>query len=218
MSTSEVRCPSCGKLNRLRTYSFRQIPHCGNCKDELPERPAPKTVRLLYRIRYVLAFIATLVAIEIWQPPFLVALITPNRQAAAPSQPVVAACSDRPQPRQGLYTRPSNAPRVAPFNIQTREGANYLVKLKDFATGSEVISFFLYGGTSLETRVPAGRFILKYVSGEVWCGSGQYFGKRTAAAKADEVFFFGDGKGYTVTLFSVRNGNLKMPSIDLSDF
>ena len=156
MSTSEVRCPSCGKLNRLRAYSFRQIPHCGYCKDELPESLAPKAARLLYRIRYVLAFMATLVAIEIWQPPFLVALVKPNRQTAAPTQPVVGACSDRPQPRQGLYTRSSNAPRVAPFKIQTREGANYLVKLEDFATGSEVISFFLYGGTSIETRVPAG--------------------------------------------------------------
>jgi hypothetical protein len=53
----EVRCQECGTLNRVRTYSFRQIPICGNCHRSLPEDPAVKGLRSVYQWRTPLTFL-----------------------------------------------------------------------------------------------------------------------------------------------------------------
>lgn len=51
----EVRCEDCGTLNRVRSYSFRQIPNCGKCHKPLPERPLILGLRDLYRSRKAIA-------------------------------------------------------------------------------------------------------------------------------------------------------------------
>jgi hypothetical protein len=49
----EVRCLTCGRLNRVPRYSITRIPRCGNpgCGVALPELPITKALRYLYRVR-----------------------------------------------------------------------------------------------------------------------------------------------------------------------
>jgi hypothetical protein len=47
----EIRCISCGKVNRVPRYSLTRIPRCGNCGVPLPEFPVTRALRYLYRVR-----------------------------------------------------------------------------------------------------------------------------------------------------------------------
>jgi hypothetical protein len=46
----EVRCNSCGGLNRVPSYSIHRIPWCGKCGTALPEHQVVKATRLSYRL------------------------------------------------------------------------------------------------------------------------------------------------------------------------
>jgi hypothetical protein len=49
----EVRCLTCGRLNRVPRYKITRIPQCGSpgCGVALPELPITKGLRYLYRVR-----------------------------------------------------------------------------------------------------------------------------------------------------------------------
>jgi hypothetical protein len=118
------------------------------------------------------------------------------------------SCASRPQPRQGTYARYSRRADVAPLTLRTQSGSNYLVKIDDAVSGRPISSFYIYGGSSLETQVPQGSFVIKYATGAYWCGDNELFGALTETHKADRVFRFDDDHEYTVELIARSNGNL----------
>jgi hypothetical protein len=140
-----------------------------------------------------------------------------HRTASRP----VKSCKSHAQPPQGIYQDFSDRP-VAPLSIRTAYGTNFFIKLEDAATGDLIQSLFVYGGSTFETRMPLGDVILKYATGEYWCGKNALFGPETQFYKTDKVFSFNrtyDGvEGYTVELISQHNGNLTKTIIDRSSF
>jgi hypothetical protein len=112
--------------------------------------------------------------------------------------------------------------RVAPLQIHTSPGSNYLVKLEDASTGRVVLSVFIQGGRTERIDAPLGTYVLKYASGEAWYGYTHLFGPSAVYTKADELFSFTfDGnryRGYTVTLYNVINGNLRTSRISADEF
>jgi hypothetical protein len=218
--TREVRCGSCGALNRVPEYSVARIPSCGRCRAALPESRITKAFRHLYRFRFLggTAILALLILLSLWAP------WTP---ATKSHLEFAETCSGRSQPSQGLYRSyyySSNA--LAPLTIRTATGSNYFVKLEDATTGMPVMSFFIYGGTTLNAEVPLGSFVLKYATGKSWCSDDNLFGQDTTTNKAAYVFTFKqeftvDGytlSHHTVELIQQKQGNLRTHTIPRNQF
>lgn len=125
-------------------------------------------------------------------------------------------------PLSGTIQKHVSSPGVAPLEIKTSVGSNYLVKLENATTGTKIIDVFIRGGSTIELMVPLGTYRLKYAAGQTWYGYEHYFGPSTGYSKADSNFrFYNDGNrvsGYTVTLYQVSNGNLKTSYLAPEEF
>jgi hypothetical protein len=150
---------------------------------------------------------------------------SPRYKSRPTPQAPMNICRSYPQPVEGVYQQLINNP-VAPLTIRTAQGSNYFTKLEDAATGDLIQTAFVYGGSTFTTKVPLGYIILKYATGEHWCGEDELFGPDTSRYRADKVFHFDrreteDGyviSGHTVELILQPNGNLGKVKLDRSAF
>lgn len=143
----------------------------------------------------------------------------PRMAAAAPPAfraPPVA------MPFSGALRRFAPGEAIAPFEIQTSAGANYLVKLEDAYRGTDVMDIFVRGGDTVQVEVPLGTYVVKYASGTTWYGYDYRFGPETDYSKAESTFDFrNDGyqiSGYTITLYRVAGGNLHTRGLSPAEF
>lgn len=127
-----------------------------------------------------------------------------------------------PMPYSGETQKFVNHPSIAPLTIETSAGANYLVKIVDYYSKSDVMTVFIKGGDTIEVKVPLGIYEIRYASGEQWYGYEHLFGNKTSYTKADSSFDFKDTgyqiTGYTITLYRVTNGNLNTTYLKPSEF
>lgn len=146
-------------------------------------------------------------------PPTTLRIIAPPARFLEPELPV---------PANGTVHPYTTADRVAPFNVKSSYGSNYLVKLVDATTAQPGLAVFVRGGENIELKVPLGTFIVKYAAGEKWFGEKYLFGPETGYSRATDPFVFQHSgnqvSGYTITLYKVPNGNLKTESISPEDF
>lgn len=178
-----------------------------------------------------LASLLALIAVEInasafpYRPPSrfsTVQPVTPSRPVYTPRPRPIFTEPELTPPTSGEVRRYTTKDGVAPLQIRSSSGSNYLVKLDDVTTGRPVLSVFVRGGQTEEIDVPLGTYVVKYASGDRWYGYTHLFGPDTQYSKADQNFTFTfDGyqySGYTVTLYKVQNGNLKTSKISPDDF
>jgi hypothetical protein len=92
--------------------------------------------------------------------------------------------------------------------VVTNPGSNYFAKLEDAKTKAPVVTLFIHGGNELQTDVPVGRFVLKYASGETWCGENALFGSGTVLKVTRRDLVFGPTQGHTISLDPEKDGNL----------
>ena len=123
-----------------------------------------------------------------------------------------------PLPRTG-YSTNEKYTGFAPLEIRTPFSSdNYFVKIEDFYSNEDVVSYFIRAGEILKVKLPTGTYNIKYASGENWYGEDLLFGEGTKYAKADDVFTFTyDGykyNGYTIELIQQVNGNLGTVALD----
>jgi len=127
-----------------------------------------------------------------------------------------------PTPPSGEVRQYSTQPALAPFQIRSSAGSNYLVKLDSASNGRPVLSIFVRGGRTEDVHVPLGTYVVKYASGDKWYGYTHLFGPDTQYSKADRSFTFSfDGQqysGYTITLYRVQDGNLTTTKIPPDQF
>ena len=129
-------------------------------------------------------------------------------------------------PKNGTIRMRSTSQALAPFEIRTQYGNNYLVKLEDKYTGQIILDIFVVGGNTVEINVPLGEFILKYASGKEWFGYKHRFGPNGINNKANKSFHFNredthEGyrfNGHIITLYRVVDGNLSVSEIDPDEF
>lgn len=127
---------------------------------------------------------------------------TPPRASYSPpssvTQPTIQSAPTPPPFNEPIVALPDNGELVvkanyslvAPFQIKSQGGENYLLKLTDAESGVDVMTVFVRGGETVETRAPLGTFIVKYASGTTWYGYEYLFGPSTTYSKADETFAF----------------------------
>jgi curved DNA-binding protein CbpA len=127
-----------------------------------------------------------------------------------------------PLPPNGETYKYTDREVVAPFEINSSFGSSYLVKLTDAFTGQPVLTVFVRGSNSVKLEIPLGTYVVKYASGDKWYGYTHLFGPTTTYTKADNTFTFSHDEnqisGYTITLYKVRNGNLRTGTISANEF
>lgn len=134
--------------------------------------------------------------------------------------------SPQPLPKLGAVQSYATQEPIAPFEIRSSPGTNYLVKLVDAYSNKDVLSVFVHGGSPVTVKVPLGNYVVKYAAGQTWYGYEHLFGKQTAYSKAETTFEFQkevttEGtriNGYTITLYTVHNGNLSTQHIQKDEF
>jgi hypothetical protein len=140
---------------------------------------------------------------------------------AAPVQPAFSV-PPVPPPYSGSMRRFAPGEDIAPFEIKTSAGGNYLVKLEDAYDGSDVMDIFVRGGDTVQVDVPLGTYVVKYASGDTWYGYDYLFGPDTSYSRAESTFAFSqqgyEVSGYTITLYRVVNGNLSTKTISQAEF
>ena len=125
--------------------------------------------------------------------------------------------SELPLPANGDAIEYTFLERVAPLEIKTKSGMNYLVKLVDSRTKTPVLTVFVIGGTTVNVAVPLGTYEVRYTCGDSWYGYNYLFGDSGSYSRADDLFTFtrsgNEVSGYTITLFPVEHGNLRTEHI-----
>jgi len=215
--TRELRCSNCGSLNRVGTYGIDKLPRCGKCQSGLPEPLGKRLLRRFYASRRLIMITVGVSAVAIVRPTILTDLLSDSSTPKTTTK-VAADCTGYPQPVSGVYATYDPSERVAPLTIKTGPGSYYYVKLEDSVTARPVMTFFLRGGEVFRQDVPEGSFVLKYATGDTWCGDRALFGPTTSTSQADRVFEFSETRGYTVELIARKGGNLRTRAIDRSQF
>lgn len=149
-----------------------------------------------------------------------------SRQPAPDIESVNQYLQRQPLPESGEILTYVRQEHIAPFEIRSSSGTNYLVKLVDAYSKQTVLTVFVRGGIPVQVKVPLGNYVVKYAAGQTWYGYEHLFGKETGYSKAETTFSFqrestSEGysiNGYTITLFKVQNGNLSTREIRKDEF
>lgn len=148
-----------------------------------------------------------------------------NAITIEPTAPIIKPSPSYPvhvMPYTGSVKTFTNAERVAPFEIMAAQGNHYLVKLVESYTDAPVMTVFVRSGTTVSVKVPLGSYEVRYACGYTWYGYEYLFGPDTAYSKADETFCFATEsnqyKGYSISLYEVKGGNLNTSPIRADQF
>jgi hypothetical protein len=244
-------CFECGQKNRV-PHGSEQIALCGGCGRRLypnlstnPRSVAststnsnPPTAgnndgsKLGWTITIVVAFLI---------PVFIVGYgLNEGRQAQPKSQPVANAPTPRAQQSQaarpsapvfsrepellvpGILWNKSGRRGEAPFEIRSRAGTNYILKLVDAHTGNDAVAILVRGGSTVEVDIPIGTYNLKWCSGTIWYGEEGLFGPGQSCSTTPTAFrFWKTGtyiEGHTITLYTVTDGNMSYRRLNPSEF
>jgi len=130
------------------------------------------------------------------------------------------------KPADGETTRTSTLSPQARFKVDNTQGDSALIKVVDAFTKEEILKMFVRSGCVAETKVPYGKYEIRYAFGDKWYGYNLLFGSSTIYSKADRDLQFWEEptehgttiKGHSITLYKVNNGNLSTSKISPQDF
>ncbi|WP_457748250.1 hypothetical protein [Sulfurimonas sp.] len=201
-----IVCRKCGQKN-IVGFNLKEA-KCGKCWSSLSEDKNTGTKSPLYSWIYWLLIIGSLIF-------FLYQNLSSNH-ITKNNYPAVA------MPYSGQEQKFVSNESIAPLTIKTSTGANYLVKIVDYYSKSNIMTIFIKGGDTIKTKVPLGTFEIRYASGNHWYGYNHLFGDNTSYRKANQSFDFKNTgyktTGYTLTLYHVLNGNLRTSHMNSSEF
>ncbi len=176
-----VLCPKCGQKNKIKGNVKRK--RCEKCWFLIEEEKKHSSNSWVFWL-----LISIIVII------FLNQNLSFNKENNYPQVPM---------PYSGQEQKFVNDKSIAPLTIQTSRGVNYLVKIVDYYSKSNIMTIFIKGGDTIKTKVPLGIFEIRYASGKQWYGYEHLFGKNTSYAKAEQRFYFSN-TGYKITGYTLN--------------
>jgi hypothetical protein len=112
--------------------------------------------------------------------------------------------------------------RVCPLTVVTQGDYGYYIKLVNAYDETEILTFFVQPGQTVDIDVPLGDYYIRYASGLTWYDEVDLFGPDTAYSEAGDIFYFTEDEenyyGYTVELYMQEGGNLDTYDIAPGDF
>jgi hypothetical protein len=144
--------------------------------------------------------------------------VAPRKKYPSPPKKSKVQAVEYPMPQSTYFIAYPRHKCDSVLAINTAKGASYVIKLVDVQNEEDFLTYFLPGGVRREIDVPSGDFELRYTCGTRWYGVEKLFGPNAAYVKADCVFYFREGSGYEVTLYGVKDGNLRTIAISGEDF
>lgn len=236
MSGEIITCPNCSAQNRVAAADTGR-PVCSQCWQPLkPSSPRPKPEIPVRPKQNAGASSkganSTSTGCLLWillagGGLALLTLINREPSRSAP-RPAPRAVDTRPslvpQPvmNHGSHYNLTNRAAVAPFSISTSGPGYYYIKLVDAVSGKDAFVLFIHSGIPVEVDVPLGRYELRYAAGTTWYGIEHMFGYDTVYSKSTSPLDFTfDGSRYvgnSVTLYLVRNGNMRTTRINKENF
>ena len=109
-------------------------------------------------------------------------------------------------------------PDDAPLTVNTDGSASFLIRFFDINRQQVAMDYFIPVGQTAHLKVPIGDYEVRYVSGDTWYGDEFLFGPGSSYSKADRILTFEYNHSYTLTLYRVRDGNLKTRAISAESF
>ncbi len=239
--SSVVTCPNCGQKNRINKADDSSKAICAKCwaklavpKQTVHAPPPPKESYTTSqrsessqgrgRRQTGWAWLLVIGGFIWWlasQKNYQSSTPAPSTKSYPEPKPTLTY-PEMALPYNGDIQMFSQGNRIAPFEIKTSSGDNYLVKLVSAGTGQPVMTIFVRGGNTVSTAVPLGTYEVKYASGEKWYGAEYLFGPDTSYSKTStQLRFENRGEqisGYTITLYRVTNGNMRTQSIKPEQF
>ncbi len=228
-----IKCPNCGQKNRIKENDKYKA-KCAKCWTSLADKEQNKSTQTKQENKSTTIPIESSNVSYFFQEPWFIIMIVIigfvifiNLDSSSSSNKNITKTvkNDYPiiaMPYSGKVESFTYNEKVAPLTIQTSAGANYLVKLVDYYSKSEVMTIFVNGGDTTKVKVPLGVYEIKYASGTKWYGYQHLFGDETSYSKAENSFSFKNTgyqiTGYTITLYRVSNGNLRTSHINKSEF
>jgi hypothetical protein len=234
VANREVRCGSCGALNRVAQYSVALLPKCGKCHATLTEPRITRSLRFLYRNRSWWPVAATLLFIggyEAYLPldryfKLPAPEIKPSAQNTVIAAPV-PVCSARPTNGQIIdgYRGASGPGHV--LTIENGSAGNAIVKVRNAITGRVVVSFFVDADARASFNyLNDGSYRIQYALGGDLAANCKAFVRPLAVEEfpGDQVFATTRTETQiirhelTFTLYAVPSGTVVPRSIDLQTF
>jgi hypothetical protein len=134
------------------------------------------------------------------------------------AQPVVLPVHQNP----GIIFNNTGRRLLAPFEILTKPGQDYYIKLVELPRDLDAVGIYVSGGKRVDILVPLGSYELRYAVGKTWYGIDNLFGPETVRIKAVDRFDFtkdrGGYSGFTVELILQVGGNLRTTEIGPDEF
>lgn len=112
---------------------------------------------------------------------------------------------------------------ISTVTVKTSGSYNYYVYLKNLSNSNNNVGVYIKGGNDVDIEVPEGKYTCYYCVGETWYGKEYKFGSKTLASKFMEILdidILDDNqvRGYTLTLYAVKDGNAITSDVDMDDF
>jgi hypothetical protein len=173
---------------------------------------------------------------------------TPD-QSPQPPKPAKSPRLEKPLPATGIFQPTATmaekmaaekmaAENIVPFSVVAPSGSpaektdsaiskalqrHYLVKLQDWESGKLLLTLFVRAGETAQTRVPLGKYRLKYASGRQWYGETILFGDETVVEQAIDPFIFVRSEddqiiGATILFEPSATGTMRSKKLDPQDF
>jgi hypothetical protein len=237
VANREVRCGSCGALNRVAQHSIALLPKCGKCHATLAESRVTRGLRFLYRNRSWGPIAAILLCLGGYKAYSLLDsyLKLPAPEIKPSGQNVQPAAIEAPVPSCSM--RPTNGQVIEGYRGTSRPGhvltidngstGNAIVKVRNAATGRVVVSFFVDANARASFNyLNDGSYRIQYVLGEDLADNCKAFIRPLAVKEfpGNEVLVTTRTQTevirqeLTFTLYAVPSGTIVPRSIDLKEF
>lgn len=133
---------------------------------------------------------------------------------------VIGASPDTTTFSTRILKAPPDGP--GPVKIRGDRRANYFVKVRDVATGRDILVAMLAAGETIDLRLAVGSYDLRYAAGETWEGEKTLFGPDTIFMRNTQILtlaFDGDRfMGFITDLVPVPREGATLAPIAAKDF
>lgn len=102
--------------------------------------------------------------------------------------------------------------------FETGYDDDYVIQLINQTDGSVATAFLIQSGVSINLGIPEGDYVIQYMVGDTWLGTGELFGADTTFYQSDSIYSFYPENESTITLDVSGDAGIASTEITIDDF